>query len=428
MIDGFKIYNFAKKIFPICRSITGEGNRKTLKLISKVCKLKLFEIPTGTKCFDWSIPFEWNIKDAWIKDSSGKKIIDFTENNLHVVGYSIPVNADIKYSELKKKLYFLKTRPNSIPYVISYYKRDWGFCLKYNQLKKLDKKSKYKVFINSSLKKGSLTYGEKLFKGKFKKEIFFSTYICHPSLANNEVSGPSLCAFLMKYLENKKYTNFSYRFTFVPETIGSIAYVSKNLKVLKKNVIAGYNITCVGDDNSYSFLKPKYKNTIAEEIALHVLKDKKIKYKTYDFKFRGSDERQYSSPGVDLPFVSVMRSKYAEYPEYHNSDDNLNFISPQGFQGSFDIYTNIIEAIESLCRPKSIILCEPFMSKRNLRPERYENIYINENSKDLMDVLTYCDGINSNLDIANLLDMSIFKINELIKILKRNGVIKIDDF
>ena len=252
-----KIYLLAKKIFPICRSLTGKGNRKTLKIIKKVLpELKVHEIKTGEKVFDWKVPNEWNVSEAYIVGPNKKKIIDFKNNNLHLVSYSTPINQSISFEKLKKKLHFNKKIKDAIPYVCSYYNRDWGFCLTYNEYNKL-KKGIYKVKINSSLKPGSLSYADLLIKGKSKKEILFSSYICHPSMGNNEVSGPALLTYLAKYVKGLKNRKFTYRFILAPENIGSIIYINKNFQKLKKNVIAAYNITCVGDDKNYSFLHSK---------------------------------------------------------------------------------------------------------------------------------------------------------------------------
>ena len=251
-------YNIAKtKLFPITRSLTGNGVKKTLNIIQKEFpKLKIKKFKSGTKVFDWNIPEEWNVTDAYVIDKYNNRIIDFKKNNLHLVGYSIPIKKNITKKELFKNLYFLKNQPKAIPYITSYYKRRWGFCISYNEYKILDKRyslnDKFKVVINSNLdKKGNLNYGELILKGKSKKEILISTYICHPSMANNELSGPIVSMGLINYFKNKKL-NKTLRFVFIPETIGSISYLSKNIKYLKENVIGGYNLSCIGDERQHS--------------------------------------------------------------------------------------------------------------------------------------------------------------------------------
>ena len=278
-----KYYNIAKtKLFPITRSLTGEGVKKTLNLIKKEFpKLKIKKFKSGTKAFDWNIPEEWNVTDAYVVDKYKNRIIDFKRNNLHLVGYSIPIKKNIKKKELFKNLYYLKNQPEAIPYITSYYKRRWGFCLSYNEYKILDKRyslnDKFKVVINSNLnKKGNLNYGELILKGKSKKEILISTYICHPSMANNELSGPIVSMGLINYFKNKKL-NKTLRFVFIPETIGSISYLSKNLKYLKENVIGGYNLSCIGDERQHSCMFSKYQNSPSDEAVIEAYKLLKIK-------------------------------------------------------------------------------------------------------------------------------------------------------
>ena len=364
---GIEIHNFAKKIWSYNRSITGEENRKTLKQLQKICtKLKIKSFKSGKKVLDWIVPDEWNVKDAWIKDSKGKKIIDFKKNNIHLVGYSTPIKKELSLKELKKNIYFDKERPAAIPYVTSYYQKRWGFCMSLKQFKKL-KKQNYKILINSSLKPGTLNYGEILIKGKSKKEIFLSTYICHPSLANDNISGIVTTIYLAKWIESIKNRKYSYRIIFIPETIGSIAYLSKNLKNLKKNVFFGFNISCVGDNRTYTYLPSRSGNTLSDEVALHVLKYLDKKFTKLTWFNRGSDERQYCSPGVDLPIASIMRTAFARYPEYHTSDDNLkNVVTPKGLSGGFNALKKSIEAIENNCYPKAKVLGMPQLGRRGL--------------------------------------------------------------
>jgi len=365
---GEDIYNLIKKLFPINRSITGKGFRKSLRIIQEyVPNLKIKSIKSGERCFDWTVPKEWDVKDAYIEEyPTGKKIVDFKDNNLHLVSYSIPVEGIFSFEELEKHLHYRKDLPDAIPYVTSYYKEYWGFCLTYNQFKTLDKSKKYKVVIKSKLFEGKLNYGEVILKGKSKKEIFFSTYLCHPSMANNELSGPALATFLIKYLQEKENRKYTYRFIFIPETIGSICYLSKNLKKMKKNIIAGFVLTCVGDEGKFSYIPSRYGDTLADKVALNILNHHTNGFKKYSYLDRGSDERQYCSPGIDLPVCSVMKSKYGEYKEYHTSLDNLDFVSAKGLEESFNIYTKIIEVLENNNFYKTTVLCEPQMGKRGL--------------------------------------------------------------
>lgn len=418
---GFKMYKLAQKLFPICRSITGDGVRETLRIIKKEILLKIHEVPSGTKVFDWEVPKEWNIKEAWIKDLNGKKIVNFAENNLHIVGYSSPVDAKISLSKLQKHLYSLPDKPDAIPYVTSYYKETWGFCLPHSIREKL-KDGIYKIHIKSTLTEGSLTYGELIIKGKSKKEIFLSTDICHPSLANNEISGPVVTTYLAKWIKSKprKYT---YRIIFIPETIGSLVYLSKNINAMKNNVFAGFNITCVGDNRVYSFLPSRNGLTVADKIALRILKRRHPDFISYTFLDRGSDERQYCAPSIDLPVVSIMRSKYREYPEYHSSLDNLTLISPAGLQGSLDVLKECVEAIEKNPRYRSVFLGEAQLGKRNLYPSLS---YIKTaRSKSLLyqNILAYADGTNDIKDLEKLLKVPRSEISRALRILLNANLI-----
>ena len=398
------MYEFAKKLWPLNRSITGEGVRETLaKIKEHLPGLKTFEVPTGTRVFDWTVPKEWRVKEAWIKTPKGKKICSFNENNLHLVGYSTPFNGKMSLAKLSKNLFSLPDQPGAIPYVTSYYKEDWGFCITQNERDRLED-GIYEVFIDSELFNGSLTYGELLLKGKSSKEVFLSTYVCHPSMANNEISGPVVTTFLSKWISelvNKKYT---YRIIFIPETIGSITYLSRNLEILKENVEAGFNITCIGDNLCYSYLPSRAGDTLSDRVSKHVLKHIDPDFKQYSWLDRGSDERQYCAPGIDIPVATIMRSKYGEYPEYHTSLDDLSFISPSGLEGGLKVLKLVVKCIESNCFPKAKLLGEPQLGKRGL----YPNLSVKgsaDSVKKMMDLLTYADGKNDLINIAELIDV-----------------------
>ena len=329
--------------------------------------LKVYSVKSGEKYYDWIIPDEWHPKKAWIKNNNGDLILDFKNNNLHLIGYSKSVDKWVDLSELDKHLYSLPKQPNAIPYVTSYYKKQWGFCIRDKDRKKL-KKTKYHVYIDADLKPGVLNYGEIIIKGKTNKEVFLSTYICHPSLANNELSGPVVATALARWIKKLKNKKYTYRIVFIPETIGSIVYLSKNLKKLKKNIIAGYNITCVGDDRCYSYLPSRNGKTLSDKVALHVLKHTDPEFKRYTWLDRGGDERQYCAPGVDLPIASITRSKFGEYSEYHTSMDNLELVTPTGLEGGYIILRKVLEIIEQNISLKTTMYGEPQLSKRNLYP------------------------------------------------------------
>ena len=424
-----KYHNIAKtKLFPITRSLTGDGVKKTLNIIQKeLPKFKIKKFKSGTKVFDWNIPEEWNVTDAYVIDKYNNRIIDFKKNNLHLVGYSIPIKKNITKKELFKNLYFLKNQPKAIPYITSYYKKRWGFCISYNEYKILDKRyslnDKFKVVINSNLnKKGNLNYGELILKGKSKKEILISTYICHPSMANNELSGPIVSMGLINYFKNKKL-NKTLRFVFIPETIGSISYLSKNLKYLKENVIGGYNLSCIGDERQHSCMFSKYQNSPSDEAVIEAYKLLKIKnYKVYPFLKRGSDERQYNSPGIDLKISSIFRTKYGEYPEYHTSLDNFNLVTLKGCVGGFNVARKSIEILLERIYPKCKIMCEPQMGKRGLYPTLSTK---NENklTRSYMDFLQYADGTNSLEKISNLIKLELNSVKKINSILFKNNLI-----
>jgi aminopeptidase-like protein len=427
-----KYYNIAKDIlFTINRSITGSGTLKTLKIIKKnFSKLRIKKITSGTKVFDWKIPPEWNVRDAYVLDSKGKKIIDFKKNNLHLLGYSAPLNKVIAKKDLFRNLFYLKKQPRAIPYITSYYQKRWGFCISYYQFKKFDRNysshEKFKIFIDSKFKfrggGGRLNYGELLLKGISKKEILISTYICHPSMANNELSGPIVSMGLINYFKNKKL-NKTLRFVFIPETIGSISYLSKNFKYLKENVIGGYNLSCIGDDRQHSCMFSKYQNSPSDEAVIEAYKLLKIKnYKVYSFLKRGSDERQYNSPGIDLKISSIFRSKYGEYPEYHTSLDNFSLVTLKGCVGGFNVARKSIEILLERIYPKCKIMCEPQMGKRGLYPT-LSTKNINKLTKSYMDFLQYADGTNSLEKISNLIKLNLNSVKKIYNILFKNNLI-----
>ena len=402
-LNNYGLINFCKDLYKIPRSLTGKGVVDTLKYIQKYIPLDIKQVKSGTKSFDWIVPPEWNIHSGYIIDiQSGIKVIDIKNHNLHIIGYSTPIDKVITYDELIKNVYYLEEQPDAIPYITSYYSERWGFCMSYNQFKNLNKSSKYKVFIDSSFNEnGNLTYGELLIKGEVKKEIFFSSYICHPEMVNNELSGPAVLTGIAEFLKTKS-NYYSYRFVLIPETIGSIVYLSKNLESLKDNVIGGFNITCVGDERSWSLVPSRYGDNISDKIGEYVLKTFHPNYIKYSWLNRGSDERQYCSPGVDLPISSITRTKYGEYPEYHTSLDNFDVVTEKGLKDSLSTYLKCVDIFEkNRHQPKMKVFCEPQLGKRGL----YPNISTKKSGKtirNMMNFISYCDGSNSLLDISNI--------------------------
>lgn len=424
-----EMYDLCTKMFPICRSITGNGVRETLKILKEVVpEITLHEVPTGTKVFDWTVPKEWNIRDAWIKDSNGNKILDFKETNLHVLGYSLPLDKTVTLEELKSMIYTQSDQPDAIPYVTSYYKERSGFCMTEIQKNSL-KEDNYHVYIDSELKDGNLTYGEFILKNgggrQTDKEILISTYICHPSMANNELSGPAVSVYLAKWLIGLPERRYNYRFVYIPETIGSITYLSQDnhLAEMKKNVIAGWNVSCVGDDRTYSYVASRYGDTLADKVTKNVLSFIYPQYKNYSYLQRGSDERQYNAPGVDLPVCGISRSKYGEYPEYHTSKDDLGLISPSGLMGAFNVLQQCILALENNKKYKVQCFGEPQLGKRGLYPTISQKGSYDEVGA-MMNLIAYADGKNDLIDISNIIGVPVTALIPIIKKLESNKLIE----
>lgn len=411
-------------LWPICRSITGNGLRKSFAILQKILPLKLTEVPTGKKVFDWEIPMEWNINDAYLITPGGKRIAEFKKNNLHVVGYSIPVNRKLKWSQLEPHLFYMRNLPDAVPYVTSYYKRNWGFCISYNEFQKLSKKGMYHAVIDSSLQPGSLTYGETVLKGSSKEEVLFSSYLCHPSMANNELSGPLALAFLYKKISSLKHKKFTYRFVIAPETIGTIAYLFANGKHLKQNLMAGYVMTCCGDKGNFTYKRSRQGTSLADRVAEHVLKHSGKQYRIIPFEPSGSDERQYCSPGFNLPVGSLMRTKYHDYPEYHTSLDNKKFISFKALMETVNTYYNIVRSLELNGFYKNkVMFCEPNLGKRGLYADtsgkqQMPDVLVRRNR-----VLNFMDGSMDLLSLADRYNYSILDLEKEIKLLLKKELL-----
>ncbi|WP_410708772.1 DUF4910 domain-containing protein [Campylobacter lari] len=424
---GGGMHALAEKLFPICRSITGEGFRQSLKILDEAMGkdvLQIHSIASGSKVFDWEVPAEWEINDAYIITPNGEKICDFKQNNLHVLNYSIGIDTELDLTNLQEHLYSIEEMPDAIPYVTSYYKKRWGFCIKHQDRIKL-KEGKYKVFIDAKHhENGVLNYADLIIPStqNNKEEILISTYLCHPSMANNELSGPVVATFLAKWLLELKERKYNYRFVFIPETIGSIVYINKHLKHLQKYTKAGFTLSCIGDDNAYSLIHTPNENTLADKVALHTLKNK-TNFKEFGFLDRGSDERQYCSPLVNLPVVCICRTRFGDYKEYHTSKDDLNFISQEGLQGGLKAMQEIIMNLEINGIYQNTVFCEPNLGKRGL----YHTINTSLTNKTPISstFLAYCDGKNDVLDIASKLNIQAYELKNLIEKLKFHKLIKL---
>jgi len=412
---------WAKDLFPIDRSLTGAGTLKTFKYIKNInpnFKLKFFN--SKEKVFDWMIPLEWNVKKAYIITPSGKIICNYDENNLHLVNYSTKVNKIISYNQLKKKIHFIKEKPSAIPYVTSYYKKTWGFCISFNEFKKLTKKGNYQVVIETNFKKGKMGYLEYLIPGKSKKEILISTYSCHPSMANNELSGPLILIYLSLILSKSYY---SIRFLIAPETIGSIAYISKNFKKLKENMIAGYNLSCLAKGKKISLIESRRKNLYPEEIFKRVFK--KREYKIFNFKHRGSNERQFDCQNVNLPLVTLTRDRFEDFPEYHTSLDNLDILSIKNLKQGINKILKIINEIQNNKIYVKTTYCEPFLSKYNLyNSKNFFHSSKYKKNKRLLDLIAYCDKDIDTKQLRKLSNLNYRDFTNTVNILLRKKIIK----
>lgn len=421
---GEKMYKLIEELYPICRSITGDGLRQTLKIIKKIIPIEINEVPTGTAVFDWTIPKEWNIKDAYIKNSNGEKVVDFKKNNLHVLNYSKPIKTKMTLTELKPHIFTLPDRPGAIPYLTSYYSENWGFCLSQKELESL-KDETYEVVIDSSLTSGALSYGELYIHGETKEEILLSTYVCHPSLANDNLTGPAVLVYLAEEIMKIPRRKYSYRFLFVPETIGAIAWLSRNedkIPLIKGGLIA----TCLGDRGSMTYQLTKNGKAYIDKVSEKVLFDSGRKYKIIDFSPNGSDERQFSSPGFNLPIGSLVRTLYGLYPQYHTSDDNLDLVKSEFLADSFYRYKeiiNILESDETLVNknPKG----EPRLGKWNLYPKVGGARSLGALQHAFFWLLSFSDGKNSLLDIAIRSKLAFPLIKEAAEVLKKSGLLSL---
>jgi aminopeptidase-like protein len=394
---GKSMFELAERLYPICRSITGNGLRETLSILKELIPIEIIEVPSGTKVFDWEIPDEWNISDACIKNQDGEKIVDFKKLNLHVLNYSIPVNKQVDIKELKEHLYTIPEYPDWVPYRTSYHNRQWGFCITHKQFEGLQDEH-YQVKIDSEIKPGSLTYGEYLIPGKTEEEVLFSCHVCHPSLCNDNLSGIGLAAKLASIL-NKMDLNYSYRFLFIPGTIGSVTWLSKNEDKVH-NIKYGLVLTLLGDSSPFQYKKSRQGDAKIDKIMGFLLKNEKDT-KMLDFSPYGYDERQFCSPGFNLPVGRLSRTPFGEFPEYHTSADDLNFIKPENLGDSLDLLLKFISIIEGDKKwinlyPKG----EPQLGKRGL----YNSVGGKSQQKDyqmaLLWILNLSDGNHSLFDIA----------------------------
>lgn len=426
VLAGQQMHDFVAELFPICRSLTGDGVRQTLEIIGRhLPDLQVHEVPSGTQAYDWVVPDEWNIRSARLVGPDGGTVVDFKNSNLHVVGYSEPVDLLLSLEELEPHLYSLPQLPDATPYITSYYKRHWGFCLPH-RIRQALKPGTYHAQIDATLSPGHLTYGEILLPGNMApsgQEVLLSTCICHPSMANNELSGPAVATWLAKWLQGIPRRH-SYRFVFIPETIGAVVYLSRNLTQMKGRTLAGFNLTCMGDERCFSFMPSRKGDTAADRVARHVLHHCAPNHKVYSFQDRGSDERQYCSPGVDLPVCSVVRSKYFEFPEYHTTLDDLSLVTPAGLGGSLVMLCKCLECLEHNETLRTTVLCEPQLGKRDLYPNVSGVSPLDQTGLHMMDILAYSDGDDDLLTIADRIGTPLWTLMDTVGRLKAHGLLR----
>lgn len=419
---GMAMLALAQRLWPFNRSISGAGLRATLAVIAEFLPgLRPIEVPSGSRALDWIVPEEWRIGEAWLAAPDGRRVADIQANNLHVVGYSTAVDRRLTLDALQPHLHSLPQQPDAIPYVTSYYHRDWGFCLADSVRRRLPA-GEYHAYIDASHFAGAITLAELRLSGASAREILFSTYCCHPSLANNELSGPVLLTFLARWIASQP-RRYSYRFVFLPEMIGSLAYLETHLDELRERVCAGFNVSCVGDERAWSMLPSRAGDTYADRLVEHVLRHIAGEYRRHHWRERGSDESNYCAPGVDLPVASLMRSKYGCYPEYHTSLDRLGtVVTATGLGQSLAAYQRLVETIEGDGWPRCRVLGEPQLGRRGLYPplgtrERVSTV------RRMLDLLSYSDGQTRLLDIANACDLPLWELLPVVDRLRSEALL-----
>jgi aminopeptidase-like protein len=421
---GRQMHALATELYPICRSVTGPGVRQTLAHLAKIVPLETFEVPSGAKVFDWEVPREWSIRDAYIKDESGRRVIDFQQLNLHVVGYSLPVHRKMSWSELKPRLHFLPENPDWVPYRTSFSKENWGFCLSYRKFLDLDALGErtYEVCIDSSLEQGSLTYGDVFVPGETDDEVLISTHICHPSLANDNLSGISVATFLIQELQLRK-TRYTYRFLFIPTTFGSVTWLYQNRDHVDR-IKHGMVLTGLGDVGSFTYKRSRRGNADVDRAVACVLRDAEKPSTMLDFDPFGYDERQFCSPGFNLPMGCLMRTPNGCYPEYHTSADNLSFIHPESLGESWSTCLQVIDLLEANQRYiNQQPYCEPRLAPRGLHTSFGMGDEDRQIQKSISWVLNLCDGSHTLLDIAERTGLPFVRILQAAVLLHEHALL-----
>jgi aminopeptidase-like protein len=433
------------RLFPICRSITGDGLRRTLILLREITDFQLHEVPSGTICYDWTIPDEWNVRDAYVDDSAGHRLIDFQQNNIHLVNYSIPFEGTLTYDELILHLHTLPEMPSAIPYRTTYYNRTWGFCLTHEQFLELDKKGKYHVVVDTTLTPGALTYGEAILPGSSGMEFLISTYACHPSLANDNLSGVVLWTLLLRELSGCALRH-SYRFVIAPETIGALAYIAGYEQAVRA-LTGGLVVATVAGPGHFGYKRTFRGDTIVDRAVRLTFRELGLEFTEYPFDANGSDERQYSTPGLRVPVGTICKDKYYEYPYYHTSLDNLEFVSPANLVETLKLYMLVIEKLEQNRTYRSLNpIGEPMLGKRGMYPkmggtikQKIADSHVHGERRYAVDaggilfgneldairwVMFYADGRTPLLEVAERVGLPMGQLDDVAKKLAADGLLE----
>jgi aminopeptidase-like protein len=414
--SGQSLHELIRTLYPINRSITGNGVRETLSILGSYVPLEMHEVPSGTQVFDWTVPLEWNVREAWIEDPSGKRVVDFADHNLHLVSYSVPVRKTLPLTTLRGHLHSIPTRPDAIPNRTSYYKEDWGFCVKDRDLRQWPD-GEYSVCVDTTLEAGSLTYGELYLPGRSSDEVLISSHVCHPSLANDNLSGIVVATALAQWLARMPHRNLSYRFLFAPGTIGAITWLARN-EARVKNIVHGLVLSGIGDAGGFTYKKSRRGNAEVDRIVQHVLKHSSTDHSVIDYSPYGYDERQFCSPGFNLPVGVFSRTPFGTYPEYHTSDDNLDFVKPESLAESAQVLQEILFVMENDQKLLNINpKCEPQLGRRGLYDQGAAGIM------PMLWCLNLSDGEHSLLDIAEKANLPFRSIETASKHLHSNGLL-----
>jgi aminopeptidase-like protein len=419
---GSEMYSLAAELYPTCRSITGEGTRRTLRTIQDRIGIDIHAVPSGTTVFDWEVPVEWNVDDAYVCDAAGQRLIDFREHNLHVVNYSEPVRATLTFDELRPHLHSLPGQPDLIPYRTSYYNRSWGFCVEHEKLELMPRDGSYEVVIDSRLEAGQLNYGELVLEGISSEEVLFSTHVCHPSLANDNLSGIALQTFLAEAIAGTDH-RLTYRFLFVPGTIGAITWLARNERIAQR-VRHGLVVACVGDAGKFNYKRSRRGDADIDRVVEHVLACRAAPYEIRNFSPYGYDERQYCSPGFNLPVGSLTRTPHGEYPEYHTSADNLDLISAESLEESLQVYLEVVSVLESNRRYESANpKCEPQLGRRGLYGHLGGSATMEEDRMAMLWLLNLSDGEHDLLSVAQRAKLPYRTVERLAAVLVKFGLL-----